>query len=237
MTFAGVFSENTNRALIRIRRMIETGDLPDEGRLPTERELSASLGAGRRTVRKALEVLEAEGLIWRRQGKGTFLGPPPDPTGILVAEIAPDSDPLTVMEARLYLEPGLAELCARRSTAEDVDRLRAIARLTRQAATGTDADAVELWDGALHRLIARIAGNPLLSTAFMVLDEVRMSETWQQERQRARSPEKLELYAEQHGRIIDAIDARDGPAARQAMTDHILELSANLKASLDEKTP
>ena len=172
-----------------------------------------------------------------RQGAGTFLRQPPDPTGALVAEITPESDPLTVMEARLYIEPGLAELCAKRSTAEDVDRLRAIAGLTRQAAVGTDADSTELWDGALHRLIARIAGNPLLSTAYLVLDEVRMSETWQFERQRARSPEKLALYAEQHLQIIDAIDARDGPAARQAMTDHILELSGNLRASLAERAP
>ena len=237
MTIEGSFSDNTNRVLIQIRRMIETGDLPGTARLPTERDLSLKLGAGRRAVRNALEALEAEGLIWRRQGAGTFLGQPPDPTGALVAEITPESDPLTVMEARLYIEPGLAELCAKRSTAEDVDRLRAIAGLTRQAAVGTDADSTELWDGALHRLIARIAGNPLLSTAYLVLDEVRMSETWQFERQRARSPEKLALYAEQHLQIIDAIDARDGPAARQAMTDHILELSGNLRASLAERAP
>lgn len=228
-------TDNTSRVLVQIRRMIDTGDLPEHPQLPNERELAARLGAGRRAVRNALEALEAEGLIWRRQGKGTFLGPPPDPAGALVAEITPDSDPLTVMEARLYLEPGLAELCARRSTAEDVDRLRAIAGLTRQAAGTTDADSTELWDGALHRLIARISGNRLLSTAFMVLDEVRMSETWQRDRQRARSPEKLALYAEQHIRIIDAIDARDGPAARQAMTDHILELTANLRAALAEQ--
>src|SRR3546814_9395312 len=35
----------------------------------SERELAEALGVGRRAVRRALEVLEAEGRIWRRQGR------------------------------------------------------------------------------------------------------------------------------------------------------------------------
>ncbi|MEZ5779826.1 MAG: FCD domain-containing protein [Paracoccaceae bacterium] len=233
MTFEGRNPDNTNRVLVQIRRMTETGDLPSQGRLPTERELCARLGAGRRAVRNALLALEAEGLIWRRQGKGTFLGQPPDPAGALVAEIAPEADPLTVMEARLHIEPGLAELCARRATGEDVERLQSLAE---RVVSSTDADSRELWDGALHRLIARIAGNRILLTAFTLLDEVRMNERWQHQRQRARSPGKLELYNRQHGTIIRAIETRDGPGARAAMTDHIRELSENLRASLAKET-
>lgn len=222
---------NTSRVLMHIRRMVESGDLPDHPRLPNERDLSARLGAGRRAVRSALEALEAEGLIWRRQGKGTFLGVPPDPAGALVAEIAPESDPLAVMEARCHIEPGLAELCARRATGEDVARLRALAE---RVAASTDADSRELWDGALHRLIARLAGNRLLLTAFSLMDAVRMNENWQKDRQRARSAARLVLYGRQHDRIIDAIEARDGPGARGAMAEHLRALSESLGASMSE---
>lgn len=228
MTASPSTSNNATRVLAQIRRMIETGELQDN-RLPAERDLAARFGAGRRATRNALEALETEGLIWRRQGKGTFVGPAPDPAGALVAEIAPDGDPLTVMEARICLEPGLAELCARRATGEDVDRLRLLARRT---ATSADADSTELWDGALHRLIARIAGNRLLLTAFTLLDEVRMSEKWQHQRQLARSPEKSALYESQHGVIIDAIAARDGPWARQAMLEHLQALADSLRGAL-----
>ena len=47
--------------------------------------LAAQIGIGRRALRRALEVLEAEGRIWRHQGKGTFLGPRPPLTSAAAA--------------------------------------------------------------------------------------------------------------------------------------------------------
>lgn len=231
MNYAPSPSDTTSHTLVRIRRMIEAGNLPSDGRLPTERELAAELNVGRRTVRRALETLEAEGLIWRRQGKGTFAGQPPDPTGALAAEIAQEIDPLAVMEARLCIEPALAELCALRATAEDVARLR---QLAMRAGGAADAESAELWDGALHRLVARIAGNRIMLTAFALLDEVRLGEDWQTKRHRARTPETAALYDGQHRAIIDAIERRDGGQARAAMSEHLVALSRNLRRSLGE---
>lgn len=222
-------SDDDGTVLASIRRLIDEGKFPADGRLPTERELAAELGCGRRSVRRALDALQTEGLVWRKQGKGTFAGQPPDPAGVLAAEVAPDADPMDVMEARVCIEPGLAELCARRATAEDVARLR---QLADRASTPRDADTAELWDGALHRAIARIAGNRVLLTAFALLDEVRMGADWQEKRHRARTPETMALYDGQHRRIIDAIERRDGPAAYFAMREHLTALSENLRASI-----
>ncbi len=230
MTTTDQPQDNTTLALTRIRRMIDAGDVPHEGRLPTERALSEQLNVGRHTVRRALEALEAEGLVWRQQGKGTFVGQQPQIVTGLAAELAGDVDALSVMDARLGIEPQLAALCARRATADDVDRLRMLAN---RASASQDSDSTELWDGAMHRLIARIADNPLLSVAFGLIDEVRGSADWQQKRNEARSPTLLKLYDAQHAAIIDAIDARDAHAARAAMTDHLQHLTDNLRKSLN----
>jgi GntR family transcriptional repressor for pyruvate dehydrogenase complex len=219
-------ADNACAARTRIREMIRLGEVEADGKLPTERDLCARFGVSRRAVRRALDALETEGLVWRRQGKGTFVGQPPDPNGHLAAIIAPDTDPLSVMEARLALEPELAALAARRATAEDVARMRALAERACQA---QDADAAELWDGSLHRMLTRIAGNPILSTAFALINEVRQEQRWQHERQRARSADLVAEYHRQHGRIIDAIDARDEDAARAAMRAHLMALKANLE--------
>src|SRR5512142_1811525 len=55
---------------------IESGKLPPGSRLPPERELAEMLGVNRMTLRQALHLLEAKGLLIRRQGNGTFVAEP-----------------------------------------------------------------------------------------------------------------------------------------------------------------
>ena len=55
---------------------IESGSMAPNTRLPAEREFCAMLGINRMTLRQALSLLEAQGLIERRQGKGTFVAAP-----------------------------------------------------------------------------------------------------------------------------------------------------------------
>lgn len=43
------------------------------GRLPSEPEMAAQFGVSRGTVRHALNILESEGVVFRRQGTGTFV--------------------------------------------------------------------------------------------------------------------------------------------------------------------
>lgn len=52
---------------------IESGELKPGERLPPERELSQTLGVNRMTLRQALQNLEVQGLLVRRQGDGTYV--------------------------------------------------------------------------------------------------------------------------------------------------------------------
>ncbi|BAI74302.1 transcriptional regulator (plasmid) [Azospirillum sp. B510] len=56
----------------RLRDEIASGRFEPSGRLPTESEIGSRFAVSRVTVRLALDRLEAEGLIERRKGKGTF---------------------------------------------------------------------------------------------------------------------------------------------------------------------
>jgi DNA-binding FadR family transcriptional regulator len=222
----------TNNSLVvrqRLMALIRSGSLGPDGRLPTERDLCAQLVVSRRAVRLALESLEAEGLIWRRQGKGTFAGQQPDPTGILAAAIIGETTPMAVMEARLAIEPALAALCAERAAPEDIARMRHLARRVLEA---RDPDSTELWDGALHRLIAQAAGNKPLVAMFSLLDEVRATESWRDVRSAVRSLETLKVSTREHHAIIDAIEAGNPDAAAAAMRAHLTTLMVNLSKAV-----
>ena len=213
----------------RLQSMMENGHLPADGRLPTERQLSESMGIGRRAVRAALETLYAEGMIWRQQGKGTFAGQAPDKTQILAAEIVGETNFAEVMDARLCIEPTLAALCAKRALPADIDRMR---NLARRAVEASDPVSIELWDGALHRLIARAAGNKPLLTAFSMIDEIRGNESWRDLRAKARSLETLKVSDREHHAIIDTIEAGNSEAAEHAMRSHLTTLANNLNRIL-----
>ncbi|TMV63445.1 FCD domain-containing protein [Thioclava sp. BHET1] len=184
-------------------------------------DLARISGLSAQTVSVIMRGLEAEGLIWRRQGKGTFIGQPPDPTGLLAAQLIGKTEPGEVMEARLWIEPALAALCAMRATPEDVARMRLLAERVFEA---HDQDTAELWDSALHRLIARTAGNRPLMTSFALLDEIRGTDEWLELRSRRRNMDSLKVNDHQHHRIIDAIASGDAEAAAAAMRAHIQRL-------------
>ena len=112
--------ENSNYALEKLRALLRTESIDADGRLPTERALSETLGVSRRAVRRALEVLEAEGRVWRRQGSGTYLGQRPDGWNEHVGSIVAGTNLLEIMEVRLRVEPQLAQLAAMRVKDADV---------------------------------------------------------------------------------------------------------------------
>lgn len=217
--------ESSAYALERIRLLLQADSLPKGGKLPTERALAEMLDVSRRSVRRALEVLEAEGRVWRRQGAGTFVGPGPVESVLTAENLVAECNFMEVLEVRMRIEPQLAQLAAMRATSQDAARL---AEIHARIDTSTDADALELWDGTLHRTIAECAGNRLFLAVFELVDRVRQSAAWVHIREEARSDDNLSLYSHQHAEIIDAIAKRDPVRAGDAMRRHLMALQDNL---------
>jgi len=59
-----------------LRRRIEAGEWKRGEAIPSEAELQEIYGVSRATVRQALSELVMEGLLIRKQGRGTFVAPP-----------------------------------------------------------------------------------------------------------------------------------------------------------------
>jgi len=204
--------------LAQLRLLIGRESARPDAPLPTERELALRFGVSRRALRRALSVLETEGRIWRRQGKGTFIGPAASAPASGVSRMSSRTNFFEVMEVRLQIEPPLAQLAALRASGEQVAMLRRLAASTRPNA---DADELELWDSAFHRCIAEAGGNRLFLDLFEVVDAIRRDEAWRSYREKARTPERLRTSLNQHRELAEAIALRDAAAAGRIMRQHI----------------
>ncbi|MDJ0933505.1 FCD domain-containing protein [Breoghania sp.] len=208
----------------RLRVILNQFEAEGRDQLPTERELAEEIGVGRRAVRPALEVLEAEDRIWRRQGAGTFIGAALERSDASLRDLAQQTNILEMMEVRLRIEPVLAQLAALRATPPDIAKLRNTTEKLEQAG---DSDVRELWDSAIHRTIANMAGNRLFLALFDVIDRVHQDENWRHTREAVRTPDSMRQATQQHRDLVEAISRRDPLAAERAMRRHLTFLQEN----------
>ena len=212
-------------ALVQLQAYLAQIDLPSDGRLPPERELCDTLGVSRGDLRKALDVLERDGHIWRHVGKGTFVGSGPVEEAIGISEIAGSSNPADVMRARLIIEPEIAREAALHATIADIAAMRQSLVQTREAATWRQYENI---DNLLHRQIAQASRNNVLLGLFDVLNAVRRTVVWGRLRaDSARPPADHHSFAD-HERIVEAIADRDLAGAASAMRLHLQQVGRRL---------
>jgi DNA-binding FadR family transcriptional regulator len=216
----------------RIREFIlnaaADGTLSPGIKLPTERELAQRFALPRNAVRKMLAQLEAEGKITRHVGRGTFLANDnnvaPGNEAFPFDSVAHTS-PAELMEARLRIEPALAELIATNATPSDFVRMETCLEKSERAAT---LDEFELWDAALHQALATATHNRFVIRVLDLVAALRQQAEWGKLKDRIVTPERRIKYQEEHRDIVRALKARDADLARQRITDHLQHARRNL---------
>jgi DNA-binding FadR family transcriptional regulator len=132
--FTAVTPNRMSEAIVdQIKTLIRSNRLTPGDRLPSERELCERMGVSRVTVREALRILEAGGLVEIRVGArgGAFVTTPSsERLGAGLADLI-NLAPITaveVTEARLVFELGIIPMIVQRATDDDIERLRALTR-------------------------------------------------------------------------------------------------------------
>jgi len=204
-----------------ILETVAQGALGPGGKLPTERELSTRFALPRNTIRKTLAQLEAEGAITRHVGRGTFLA---DSGGFPAGSISHTS-PAELMEARLRLEPTMAELIVINATPADFERMETCLD---RAERGTSLNDFEVWDAALHQALAAATHNRFMIRVFDMATAVRHQTEWGKLKDRVVTAERRLKYQEEHRAIVEALKARDADRARAAILTHLQHARSNL---------
>lgn len=139
-------------------------------KLPTEKELCESTGAGRNTVREALKILASRNVLEIRQGAGTFVsekqGIPDDPLGFSMVN---DHVKLTkdLLQVRIMLEPQIAALAAQCAKEHEIKELEEILE-EMEAAMKKREDYSDL-DTKFHTKIAQCTHNIVMENLLPVI--------------------------------------------------------------------
>jgi DNA-binding FadR family transcriptional regulator len=233
--------QRADQTLTRLRQLIASGGLGSAGRMPPERTLANEMGVGRRSLRRALEILEQEGQITRHQGRGTFIHSKPAPAagpaalrdregdlGVAAAmsaipfdRILEFTNPLEVIEVRLAVEPVIARLAALRASQADIRRLQGLVEETRQA---TDPAVYEKADERFHRAVAEAARNALFLALFDTLSASRRDATWRRLSENAHCFKRQSVHSASHQDIYEAIAARNSERAFECMYKHLRDV-------------
>jgi DNA-binding FadR family transcriptional regulator len=209
-------------AMQRLAQAIKLGALRVGARLPPERELVDRLGVSRTTLREAIRALQEQGYLRSSRGRsgGTFVASrqPRQTTKADVQRVLRElgTSLVDLIDLREAIEPKAAELAACRAT--DVE-IRSLQWLLAQSQAATPAE-LRQTDSTLHIAIAHAAHSDRLLDAVLE-EQMRLHDLFSYLQVTPAFAPAVRRSTAEHGRIIDAIAARDDAAAHAAMAGHV----------------
>jgi DNA-binding GntR family transcriptional regulator len=197
-------SSTVEQVVTALSDAIFSGRLPP-GTALREFALADELGVSRNTVREALRVLAAEGLVRHVINHGAY-----------VASIS-EADIDDIYGARAVIE--LAGICAIQAGGQEyvLAELEAHVDALERAVAARDATAALTHDRAFHRAVVAATQNDHLLAAFVALqDELRLALSLQ-----ARSSAELGRTEDDHRELLEAIRSGSRPTAAAALNEHL----------------
>jgi DNA-binding FadR family transcriptional regulator len=214
-----------------VERNLQKGD-----RLPTEADLMARFGMAKGTIREAMRILEAQGLVETRTGPGggSFIGEvTADRAKALLANYFyfQELSVADIYQVRRALEPELAASLAGRLSEEQLTELEAVvAQYPEPARSAEEERDQHVASLAFHRKLANFSRNSLLAFIVSFMGRILADLTVYR---RLYDPPNRELYEKGRAyqtRLIAALRAGDAEEARRVMRAHMETAEALMQA-------
>jgi len=199
-------------------------------KIPSENELSETLGVSRITIRGALHRLVALDLIETRRGEGSYvkeLNGTQNFNALLPVFLLNPNDLFNMLEFRGIFECGSAAQAAVRADSEDILRLQ-------YALDGMNDKTLSLaerrqFDTEFHVSLGNATKNPILIKIYDILRYAFYTSIGETAKFLG-----FEHATHYHTRILDAIKAKDKDSAYNAMREHIKDTAERMQAYIDE---
>lgn len=197
-------TRQADRICAILEDMVLTGQFQQGERLD-EASLAEKFGVSRTPIREALQRLVTAGLARQIPRRGVFVQHP-NSVGLI-----------DMFETMAEMEGVCTRLAVQRITPENLERLREINSLCRDAAAAKDAAGYSRHNEAFHNLLYHIAGNGFLENEalriFALLKPFR--------RIQFRTTDRMAQSLAEHIALIDALEAGDEQKAATLARRHV----------------
>ena len=197
---------------------LASGVYPQGSRLPSERQLAASMQVARNTLREALDILEQKGLILRRAGAGSFVVDPDRSDNAL--PVVASSGPLHLHVMRGILEPEIARLAILNMS---LARIEALTRITEDLGRTTDTAQFARLEEDFQQKLAEGTGNPLLMACYDLVLKARRQRHRSAMLRRLLTPDRMDELRRIHVDLLGALASGDIAAATDLVQQMLID--------------
>ena len=202
-----------------LRELINNGEYPIGGRLPSERELADNLRVSRASVREALIALEVEGLVRISVGSGIYVLGTSRSGSTQPTDEIPADGPFEILHAREIVESSVAAEAAALADPHHIEILDRILSNTDECQGGS-----EKWialDREFHVAVAAFLSNGVLARLVGQLFDQRISPYFERLASHFEDASTWRQALAEHKAIRTAIADGDPEGARRAMRHHL----------------
>lgn len=204
-----------------LQRLIRDGSFKPGDVLPGQRELAQRFGASLASVREAISVLSAVGLVEARAGKGTIVRSVSEATSEFegwLGVLGSAEEATELVEARKLLEQHSVQQAARKAGPEAAAKLYALLADMHKAVRDRNPEAYAEADIAFHVGIAEIAGNRVI-VRLMRSMHTALFQLFREGVRRAFAEDQISAHFELHKRLTQALTDNNPALALEALTE------------------
>lgn len=213
-----------DRIVDNITNAIINGELKPGDKIPTETELCESMGVGRNSVREAIKILAAYGVVHIRRAEGTFVNQEYNSKmlyPILYGIILQKDSTSQIIELRKVIDIGILQVAAEKMTSQKLIAIEEALIELEKEITAPNANARRIFDADVkfHSEIVGVTENVMLKSICYYVDKI-TRQTRMEANDRILKSKAQDKFIELHRNIVNLLVEKSIDIVPSVVNEH-----------------